>query len=75
VQHLPRGRQAIQVRHANVEDDDIGLQSFGEFERFPAVGRFSADFPSFMFCSSEDKPRVRSHDRRPTKCAIHDSPF
>jgi len=44
--NLARGLQPIQLRHADVENHDIGLQVDGLGYRFAARARFPADDPS-----------------------------
>jgi len=67
--------EAIQVRHADVHDDDIRFQLFGFFDSVPAVNRFATNFPSasalqqntnaltdiFMVIRDEDPHEVRSN--------------
>jgi hypothetical protein len=40
---LPRDLQAVQARQVDVEDNDIGLELAGQFQRFVAVGPLSHD--------------------------------
>jgi len=48
LQHLPGRVQAIQFRHENVQDNQIGLQPSALLYRIPSVSGLAADFPAFM---------------------------
>ncbi len=48
LQQLACSVQAVEVWHANVHDHHIRLQLLGHFDRFAAIGCFTAYFPSFM---------------------------
>jgi hypothetical protein len=43
---LTGGVQAVEEGHPNVNDDNIGLELLGHFNRFTAVGSFAAYFPA-----------------------------
>ena len=40
---LPRGIDAVQDRHVDVDDDHVGLQLAGQLDCFAAVTGFAAD--------------------------------
>ena len=46
--NLPSGRDSIHLRHHHVENNDIGMECFGLFNRGLSVFGFAADFPRFM---------------------------
>jgi len=48
-QQLARDVQAVEVGHAYIKDHNIGLQLFGHFDRFTAIGCLAANLPSLMF--------------------------
>jgi hypothetical protein len=37
------------VWHANVNDNNVGLQLLGHFDRFAPIGRLPAHFPALVF--------------------------
>ena len=45
---LAGGIEAIQVRHPDIHDDDVGLELFGLCDGFTAGGGLAADFPTGM---------------------------
>ncbi len=59
-----RGLHAVHHRHVDIQEDDIGIQLFDFFDRFPAVFRFSADL---YFMPSEQLP-----NRGPSNCVVID---
>jgi len=46
--NLVRGFQAVQVRHSNIENHDIGPELQSLFYRLSPIASLSADFPSTM---------------------------
>jgi hypothetical protein len=45
---LTRCAQAVQVRHADIQNDDVGLQPLSLVHGFPTIGCFSTHFPPGM---------------------------
>ena len=57
LQQLAGRVETVQIGHADIDDDDIGIQLQGLFDRFAAVAGLAADFPSFMLFQSARNPR------------------
>ena len=47
-QNLPRRIQTVQVRHADVEQQDVGLELGGTLDCFATILCLGAHFPSLM---------------------------
>jgi hypothetical protein len=43
---LPRGVEAIEVRHSDIEQQNIRLEFVGQFDGFTTVFGFAANLPS-----------------------------
>jgi len=43
-QNLSEGSQSVKARHVDIKNDQVGLQSFGFFNRFLSIDRFAANF-------------------------------
>jgi hypothetical protein len=45
-QDLPRGVQTVQVRHSNIEQEDVWLQSAGKLDGFTTVHGLATNLPT-----------------------------
>jgi hypothetical protein len=60
LQQLAGRIQAIEVWHAYVHDDDIGLQLLGHLNGLAPIGCLSANFPPFVLL--EQRAQASAHD-------------